>query len=706
MEAAECGAASLAIILGHFGRFIPLEELRTACGVSRDGSKASSIVKVAQQHGLTAEGFRRPSNDVLAGPFPAIAFWNFNHFLVIEGAKGKRVYLNDPATGPRAVSRDEFDANYSGILLTFEKTPEFRPEGSPPRLLPRMLAQLRDYRRQVAFVLLVGLLMAIPAFLVPGFTTIFVDDILIRQQTGWLSPTLLVLSGVIILLAMLAWLKETTLIRMEAAMALSRSAEFLWHVLRLPAGFFAQRHLGDIAQRTVSVEALARVVTADLGGAFIGALTAAALFAMMTMLDPVLAALSAGGALVNVLVLRMVHRARTDVAIRLQTEQGKLFANSVIGIRAIETLKATGGEDEFFAKWAGFHARCINSEATLARLEQSSLVAPPLIATLTTALALWIGGGRVMEGVLTLGSLLAYQALFLAATAPVQQMVDAAGKTQQTSADLARLDDVFRHPLDWRHASTGSIAADHGAHPGIGLELRDLSFGYNPLEKPLIDGLNLSVAPGGWVALVGSSGSGKSTVGKLIGGLYPPRSGEVLIDGRPIGTFDRHDLARLIAMVDQDIVLFDGTIRENISLWDPDLGNDALLAAVRDAELFELISAMPGNLDGRVDESGRNLSGGQRQRIEIARGLARSPRLLVLDEATSALDPATELSVMQALRRRGMTCVVVAHRLSTIRDCDEIILLDQGRVAERGSHDTLMALGGAYASLIAGEDAS
>ncbi len=699
MEATECGAASLGIVLASFGRCVPLEELRELCGVSRDGSNAANILKVARTFGLEADGFRRSTDMVFKGPFPVIVFWDTNHYLVVEGANKERVYLNDPAIGPRTVSHDEFHSSYSGIVLTFKKGPSFEPGGMPPKLLSRLFAEAHTYRNHVGIILSIGILISIPSFLLPGLVGVFVDDILLQKNTLWLTSLLMTMGIAIVFQALLSWIKNITLLRMQMTMALERSASFMWHVLRLPVAFYAVRYQGDIASRVNSVESVARLLTVELGHASINALTAALLLGLMMLLSPLLAIIAIAGALINVFVLRWFRRSRIDYATKLQNEHAKLFSTTVSGLRLIETIKATGAEDAHFGKWAGYHARSINSEQRLARLEEISTILPPLIATMTVAVALGIGGTHVMNGLITLGALLAFQALFSSINAPIQNMVQVAGQAQEAAADLARIDDVLSSRIDPRHLP--STQPDEEDHPSIpGLKLNNISFGYIPLAPPMIEDLNISVKSGGWIALVGGSGSGKSTIGKLICGLYESWDGEVLFDGRPIPSISRLELSRLLATVDQKITLFEGTIRENICLWDDTISHEDLVSSTRDAAILDEILQLPGSFDAIIEENGRNLSGGQRQRIEIARALVRCPAVLVLDEATSALDPTTEFAIIDALRRRGTTCIMIAHRLSTIRDCDEILVLDDGKVVERGTHRELVAMNGTYTDLI------
>jgi len=701
MEAVECGAAALGAVLGYFGRYVPLEVLRLECGVSRDGSKASNILKVARRYGLAAKGYRRLASTVLdEGPFPSIVFWRSNHFLAVEGASGERVFLNDPASGRKTVSRDDFAAAYSGIVLTFERSDDFEPGGMPPDLFERLRDEARAYRSSLLTVISIGALIAIPGFVAPGLTSLFVDDVLVKGLSGWLVPLLLALALMIVVQGTLAWLRESTLLRLQTAMSLRRSTDFIWHVLRLPVMFFNLRYLGDVAKRVTSAERLSQLLTTDLGAAGINAVTAGLIFLSMALIDPLLALIALAGVSLNVVVVKSLERTRGEHALRLQADQGKLYATAVVGLKTLETLKATGSEDDFFRKWAGYHARAMNTEQRIARFDRIAAVSPGLIVTLTTAVVLYVGGFRVSDGLLTIGALLAYQALFATVTTPIQQIVNASGKGQQAVADLARLDDVFDYSLDWRHASKPIDAAERPPGAG-GLRIEGLSFGYNPVEPPIIDGFSLKAAPGSWVALVGPSGSGKSTIGKLISGLYAPWEGEVLLDGKPLRSYDRHRLACLTATVSQEITLFEGRVRENLTLWDPLVSQEDLVRAAEDADILDFIESLAGNFEARIEERGRNLSGGQRQRIEIARGLVRNPALMVLDEATSALDPTTELNVLRALRRRGIACVLVAHRLSTIRDADEIVVLDRGRVAERGSHEELLDAGGTYARLIA-----
>ncbi len=698
MEAVECGAACLGIILGYLGRFISLETLRVDCGVSRDGSKAASIVRVAHKYGCEADGYKLSADEVLSGPFPTILFWNFNHFVVLEGIKGSKIRLNDPAFGRRTVGRDEFDRSYSGITLVVSPGDEFERSGKPPRPARQLIRQVLGYRAQMIFVLGVGFALVIPGFIIPGLTGVFVNNILLGQQYDWLVPIIVAMIIATAVRFALAWLRGAALLRVEMHMSTSRSADFFWHILRLPSSFFALRYLGDIASRVTNVQTIAQQITNKIGTATVSAVTAVLLFALMALLDVPLAAVAIGGVLVNVVILLLLRRAHFELAVRLSVEEGKLFAASVVGLKTIETLKSSGGEDDFFGRWAGHHANAIGTEQLLSRLDQLTALVPVLVFTLTTAVALWIGGNSVMTSALTLGSFIAFQALFSALAVPVQQVVDTVGSTQQVAADLTRLDDVLNHGLDWRHQQQAGRRMKIPANPHLRLE--NVTFGYNPQAPALISQFNLDIKPGAWIALVGASGSGKSTIGKLVSGLYRPWSGNVMLDDSPLNMIDRAAFAKAMGLVSQDIVLFEGTLRDNLTLWNPDISQKDLVRACQDAQIFDLVLASTGGFDVQVEENGRNFSGGERQRIDIAAALARSPSVLILDEATSALDPDTEEKIMTALRARSMSCLVISHRLSTIRDCDEIIVLDGGQVVERGVHDTLMSANGKYARLL------
>jgi NHLM bacteriocin system ABC transporter peptidase/ATP-binding protein len=701
MEVTECGAAALGIVLAYFGRRVPLEELRIACGVSRDGSKATNILRAARGYGLGAKGFRREVDDVLSGLFPVIVFWNFNHFLVVEGAARDKVYLNDPVLGPRSVSREEFAQGFTGVVLEFEPGPDFTPLATGRHLMARLAPRLRGFEPAIGFVCWVSLMLVIPGLLLPGFTRIFVDDILVQQFDGWLGPLLLALGGTFLLQVMLSSIQELALLRIELRLALEQSALFTWHVLRLPVEFFGQRFIGDLVKRVEANDRVATLLTRDFGGAAASCLTAAFLAVVMLFYDVTMAAIAIGGAALNVMTLRMVNRALSDVSIRLQTEQGKLFATSVTGLRSIETIKATGAEGDFFSKWAGYHARAINSEQKLAIYQQTASLVPPVVFSLTTAAILGVGALHAIDGTLTIGTLVAFMTLHASFSAPIQQIVGVASKVQQASADLARLDDVLHYRRDWRFAETPTAPA--AARAAGHLSMRDVSFSYSPLEPPLIENFSLDVAPGRWVALVGESGSGKSTLARLITGLHEPRTGEIAIDGYTLAAWGRERLPRVVAAVDQEIHLFRGTLHDNVTLWDDTIPHQRLAAAIDDAGLTEAVQGMPQNFDGPIEESGRNLNGGQRQRVEIARALIQEPALLVLDEATCALDAVSESQILRAVRHRGVTCVLVAHRLSTIRDCDEIIMLERGKVVERGTHASLMETAGPYSRLIAAE---
>ena len=705
MEAVECGAACLAIVLAHFERWVPLEELRIVCGVSRDGSKASNVVKAARRYGLKAKGFKKQPDALTGLPVPMILHWNFNHFVVLEGIRGDKVFLNDPSSGPRRVDREELDQSFTGVVLVFQPGPELEPGGEPPRLLPALRKRLAGAATALVFILLAGLALVVPGLVVPVFSKVFVDHVLLESRQDWLPPLLLAMGVAAVLTGALTWIQQSYLLRLETRMAVSSSSRFLWHVLKLPVEFFSQRFAGDVSNRVGINDRVAQLLSRDLATNFLALVMIVFFAVVLFRYDPLLTLVGILVVSLNVAALRFVSRKRVDGNRRLLQDQGKLRGTAMGGLQMIETLKAGAGESDLFQRWAGYQAKVVNNRQDLERWTQMLDAVPPTLASLNSAVILGLGSLRVMDGALTLGGLVAFQALMTSFVAPVQQLVNLGGKLQTTEGDMNRIDDVLRYPVE-----TGPDL-EHDEPPPEGepvklsghLELRGVSFGYGQLDPPLIRGFDLRIKPGQRVALVGTSGSGKSTLAKLIVGLREPWQGEILFDGRPRSEIPRRVMVGSLSSVDQSIFLFEGTVRENLTLWDPTIPLPEVVAAAKDAEIHEVVAARPGGYDSPVAEEGANFSGGQRQRLEIARALVPRPSLLVLDEATSALDPTTEGRIDANLRRRGCSCVIIAHRLSTIRDADEILVLHQGEVVQRGTHDELKDEKGPYADLIRSE---
>lgn len=702
MEAVECGAAALGIVLGYHGRHVPLEKLRVDCGVSRDGSNAANVMSAGEQYGLHARAFKMEPDDLKQTVMPAIIFWEFNHFLVIEGFGRGRAYLNDPAYGRREVTDAEFDKSFSGIVLTFEKTPAFQRGGRRPGIVKGLAKRFKSVHGAVTFCVLAGLGLVIPGLAVPTFAKVFVDDILIGRFQNWLVPLLLGMAATAVIRAALTSLQQYYLTRASTKLAITSTGKFLWHVLRLPTEFFMQRYAGDISSRVSSNDRVAQLLTGDLATSTIGVITAVFYGALMLWYDATLTAVGVGLALVNLVALRMVATRRADESQRLLQESGKLMATSMGGLQIIESIKATGREGDFFARWAGFQAKADGAEQRL-RVSSAFLdTIPPSLSVLTMAIILGLGGLKVMDGTMTVGMLVAFMSLMGSFSQPIQELVRLGSVIQEVEGDMKRLDDVANYPVDPAFTSepTGVTMSSATRRLNGFLELRNVTFGYNRLGEPLLKDFSLSLTPGDRVALVGTSGSGKSTVAKLVAGLYRPWSGQILYDGSAREKLPRDFLANSVAMVDQDIFFFEGSVRENVSLWDGTIPDEAIHRATKDACIHDRISTRRGAYGSLIEEGGRNFSGGQRQRLEIARALAIDPTILVMDEATSALDPATEKLVDDNIRRRGCTCLVVAHRLSTIRDASEIIVMDKGNVVQRGTHEELIRADGPYARLI------
>ncbi len=700
MEAAECGAASLGIVLAYYGRRVSLEELRLACGVSRDGSRAKHVLIAARKYGCKAQGFRKSIDKLKELRFPVIVFWNFNHFVVVEGFGRNQVYINDPARGPRVVTADEFDAAFTGVTLTVEPGPEFQRGGRPPSLLGGLARRLKGSRLAVGYLLAVGIGLTLLGFVGPAFSRVFIDRVLVGGITPWAVPLLVIMLAAAALLWGLTWLQQHYLLRLETKLAASTTAQFFWHVLRLPLEFYQQRLAADISVRVGSNDQIAQLLSGEVATNLLNLVLIVFYLVVMLRYDAVLTFVAVGLALLNLVALRFVSRRRVDASQRLLNEQGKLFSTAYNGLQMIETLKATGGESDFFARWAGYQAKSVNAEQELAFATEMLAAVPPAILALNSAALLTIGGLRILAGRLTVGELVAFQALSLAFLLPINWLVNLGGRLQQTTGVMARLDDVYRYPLDPEALPAGPSPASGGAKLSGAIELRKVTFGYSRLDDPLIEDFSLTVQPGARLALVGGSGSGKSTIAKLVAGLYEPWSGEILFDGLPRQAVPRGRMKSSLAMVDQDIYLIEGSIRQNMTMWDTTIPEATLVQAAKDANVHTEIAARSGGYDSQVSEGGANFSGGQRQRLEIARALVGDPTLLIMDEATSALDPTSEKIIDDNLRRRGCTCLIVAHRLSTIRDADEIIVLEKGKVVQRGTHAQMMKAGGPYARLL------
>jgi NHLM bacteriocin system ABC transporter peptidase/ATP-binding protein len=698
LEAVECGAAALAMVLAHHGLFVPLEQMRVECGVTRDGSKAGALLRAARARGMAARGFRKEPRELAELPLPAIVFVNFNHFVVLEGFHRGRVWLNDPARGRRVVDADEFDQAFTGVVLTFEPGPEFVRGGTPPSALRSLARFLAGYRAAIAGAFFVGLVLVIPGLVLPRLLGRFVDEVLVARLEGIAVPLLAGLLLAALARTLLLWLQARIVGATFNRAAKDAARRFVAHALALPMAFYAQRSAGELAARVELNEKAARAISADLAPLALDALTACFFLALMARLEPTLTVVVLGCLALELIAWRALATRTAQVSRELSVQAGKLAGIATGGLADIETLKAGGQESALFLKWIGLQVRFVNAATRAQRIMLGIGQAPALLGLAAELAVLGLGAMRIVQGTFSVGDLVAFQVLLAGFAAPMHALFSRTQSLQGLAGDLARIEDVLRHPLD------AACAGDADDAPPIvfagQLEFRDVTFGYDRNAPPIVEGLSFVLRPGGRVALVGASGCGKSTVARLAAGLYEPWSGEILVDGRPRAAYERAQLASALAYVDQEIVLFGGTVRENLALWRPE-DDGVLREALRDAALEEDIAAREGGLDAALQEGARNLSGGQRQRLEIARALAARPAILVLDEATSALDPATEARVEANLRRRRVSALVVAHRLSTVRDADEILVLEGGRVAERGSHAGLMASGGRYAGLVA-----
>ena len=701
MEATECGAASLSMILSHYKLWLPLEKLRQECGVNRDGSKASCVIRAARNRGCDANGYRWNADRLKeVGAYPLIIHWEFNHFVVLEGIKGNTVYLNDPAMGRRTVKWDEFRTSYTGVALHIVPNENFKPEGERYNIFKAVAEKLARDKWAVLFILLLNLGMIIPGLASPVFSQIFLDDILSKKHTDWMFNFCLAMTVSWVVCGVMTWLQAVILTRWQKKLTLADSSSFFWHLLRLPMQFFNQRFAGEVASRVKFNESIAGVLSGPAALAILNFLVAIFYLLLLLQYDVTLTLIGIFFSSIDIIVFFALRRHLTDLNMKIQQDAGKEYGTTMNGLMMIETIKANGNESDFFAKWAGYRAKVLKAGQDVAIWQMTATIIPTLLGGINGALIMTLGGFSIMEGALTAGMFSAFQSLMGSFQAPVNALLGLGSTLQSTEMQMQRLNDVRKYEIDDLNCRDEKISAEPVARLNGELELKDVDFGYSPLEKPLINKFSMHIEPGHWVAVVGASGSGKSTVSKVVTGIYEEWSGEVLFDGVKRRELPRSVIVNSISAVDQDVFQISGTIAQNLTLFDDSVRRSDIIQAAKDACIHEDILQLDKGYDSEVSEGGLNFSGGQRQRLEIARALANNPSLLVLDEATSALDPMTEQTVLENIRRRGCSCLIVAHRLSTIRDCDEIIVLDKGVVVERGTHREMMTHDGAYRRLI------
>ena len=702
MEALECGAACLAMVTAYYEKWIPLEQVRVDCGVSRDGSNAKNMLRAARSYGLAAKGFRcEPQALQKEGGFPCIVHWNFNHFVVLKGFKKGRALINDPARGACEVSMEEFDRSFTGICLKFEPSESFEPGGKPKSVWAFAAKRLQGTGTAIAFVILSSMITVLLNMIQPGFSRVFMDRLLTGENPSWFYPLLTGMAFVSIIQIVSSAINAIYSNKILGKMEVVGSSTFLWKVLHMPIEFFNQRMTGDIQSRQNSNAVIAGNLVNTIAPMVLNFALVVFYLVVMVRYSWIMTLIGVASIIINLALARVISNKRVNISRVHARDAAKLDSATVAGVEMIETIKASGAENGYFEKWSGYQAGMNTQMVKFTKANLYLTCLPAFISTLTTVVVTMLGVYFAINGSFTVGMIMAFQGFLVSFTTPATSLINAGQTVSEMRTAMERVEDVMQYPTApcFREESSSEKAQSYDKLSGQ-IELKNVTFGYSRLAEPLIRDFSLSVRSGSRVAFVGASGCGKSTVAKLISGLYQPWSGEISFDGVPIEEIDRNVFTGSVAVVDQDLIIFEESISNNIKMWDESIEDFEMILAARDAQIHEDIMQREGGYQCPLTEGGKNFSGGQRQRMEIARALSQDPTVIIMDEATSALDAKTEREVVKAISDRGITCIVIAHRLSTIRDCDEILVFDHGVVVERGTHEELYAKGGKYTELV------
>ena len=699
MEATECGAASLSMIFSYFGRHMPLEQMRIETGVSRDGCNAGNIMRAAKKYGLECHGYRKELESLTELKAPCIIHWNFNHFVVYEGIKNGHAYINDPAIGRRKLTIDELDDGFTGVVLTFEITDKFEKQKKQNNIFAFVNDRLHGQYNALVKLLFIGLLLVFPGLVLPITSQILLDDVIVGGNTEWFTAIIWCILFLVVLNTGLQYYRGLILQKLQNKMILLSLHKFVSHMFRLPIGFFDQRYAGDLSGRIDNNNNVNVFLAGELAETVLNIFVAVFYLILLIIYSPALTLIGVASIVINIVIVKVSSEYLSNISMKLQQDSGKLAGALCAGISITSTLKASGTENDYAGRILGYYAKSAELEQKLSRFQQSLNVKPQIASLISTVLVLMLGGLYVINGAMTIGMLVAFNSLLSSFTAPVNSLVGFVQKIQTLKADMNRVEDIVTYDEDVRFTAKNDVKTFKSKLSGY-IELDGIVFGYSRLERPLVENFGFKLTPGSSIAFVGPSGCGKSTVTKIVSGLYHAWDGSIKFDGVDIGKIPKEVMNASVSTVSQNITLFSGTIRENITMWNEGILEADIIRAAKDACIHDVITQKPGAYDFVLTEGAANMSGGQRQRLEIARALVTNPSVLIMDEATSALDPVIEKKILDNIKRRGCTCIIVAHRLSAIRDCDRIIVMNQGKIIQNGSHDELANEDGVYKKLI------